>query len=555
MITRVRRIMLFLAITVLILAAACSKTAERPPFLPPSEPVPPPEMEWDVRADYSNLTAYVPPFTTYTRLHPGPLPELIPSDEYGTLLPYASASIFPDGSLITSKQGLVTIGGMVVTDLIYDRVERAYSRPVASFAPPSPLPAYRLAIDLPGSESRWYTESRQAACALDGSWVTPVEYVEIVFTEDLIILMRSHQVYDFDVYDYDGRLLYNMLECGWVYYLPRDAWPGELAFGISEGSGVVRMNNETVAFIDILTGQARYTEYIFANPFSEGLAAVAVKNGNDETNPFLWGVINKNFELVIPPKSVDPPTFMNGMAVIRMPDSGQQVINRRGEAVFSVPPGSFIEQRFDGSIFTVHHEDNRISPTNFTYEFIEIELPERVRQSTYGYIYLNLHGGGWYSFDTDGGTVLFSLDEDYWFHGIGYISYFDGEYIIYSEYSDAGYQMGVMTLDGREIIRPEQDVTISAVSEGETAKAFIVNSNSNYRFFGDRGPGGNAPIYKPSKYKLINLDGSIITSGHGILTYDEAEGLYSALGIDHFAWLDPDASVIINIPLMSYMLD
>ena len=87
-------------ILLILLAAACSRTAERPPFLPPPETSPPPDMAVKVATDYSGLTPYAHPHAKHTRLHDGPLPELVPSEGYGMLLPYASADAMPSGAFI-----------------------------------------------------------------------------------------------------------------------------------------------------------------------------------------------------------------------------------------------------------------------------------------------------------------------------------------------------------------------------------------------------------------------------------------------------------------------
>ena len=180
---KIRPIMLFFVLSILILAAACSKTAQRPPFLPPPELVPPPDMIWNVLTDYSGLTPYTPKFTKHTRLHDGPLPELIPSNDYGTLLPYASATIMPNGSLRESKYGLVTIDGVVVTDLIFDQISRANEQVYHYFGlqPVPQPPVYLLAVNTSGSGTLWNAESKKAVCALDGSWITPFDYVNVIF--------------------------------------------------------------------------------------------------------------------------------------------------------------------------------------------------------------------------------------------------------------------------------------------------------------------------------------------------------------------------------------
>jgi len=49
-------------------------------------------MKWEVKTDYSGLAPYEKIAGTAVRLHSGPLTELLPSGDYGLLLPYASAA-------------------------------------------------------------------------------------------------------------------------------------------------------------------------------------------------------------------------------------------------------------------------------------------------------------------------------------------------------------------------------------------------------------------------------------------------------------------------------
>ena len=536
-------------ILLLPLISACEES-RRPPFLPEPVYVTPSEMKWNVRTDYQGLTPYMTPHTMHTRLNEGPLSELIPSNEYGMLLPYASASLRSDGSLRAAKYGLVTIEGMIVTDLIYNNVDKGFSRYSYGVYHPAapPPPAYRLVVNVPGSETPWGgVQSKIAACALDGRWVTPFEYEDVIFEEKVIVMVRDFETFDMDVYDYNGRLLYNTLALDWMAYISKDEWLGSFFYSISEGYGVVPLNNGTYAFIDILTGRARYTEYVWANPFSNGFASVAVSAENDEMTSDLWGFIDKNFELVIPCKYAQPSWFAYERAVVQLPDSSQQIIGTRGETLFHAPSGYSIERHNDGPGFVLHgrHGEDRL-PTFYTNDLVEISLPTRV-QSQSGYIYLRYTGGGWYVCDFDGGIMLFMADKEYFFPDMWHISYTDDKYIIYSEYSETGQGSGVMTIDGRDIIPLEQEATITEIVEGGVLKGFCINVGGIGYFIGSE--------YMHRTYRLVDADGNTIASGSGVLMYDEASGLYSVLGADYYKWLDAKGNTIISIPLMSYTLD
>jgi hypothetical protein len=79
-----------LVVTIALLFPACA-VQEKPPAAPPSvvTPAPSPEVTYIVRTDYAHLTPYEPVKEVYTRLSEEFMPELIPSDDYGPLLPYA----------------------------------------------------------------------------------------------------------------------------------------------------------------------------------------------------------------------------------------------------------------------------------------------------------------------------------------------------------------------------------------------------------------------------------------------------------------------------------
>ena len=495
-----------------------------------------------VKTNYTYLTAYEPAHSKYSRLREGPLPALEPSRDYGILLPYAGASVFSDGRLRESKYGLVTKDGVVVTDLVYDSVETAYLHyPSAQ----EPRFAYVLSIDLFVDE--WSHSQTKAVCALDGSWVTPFDYFNIVFKEDVIFLIKSYEGFDIDVYDYTGKRLYNMRELEWTKDISADAWAGDVAYNNSEGYGFVQMDDKTYSAFDALTGELRRLEYIRATPFSDGLAAVQI--GFDQR---LWGFIDKNFELAIPPKFVDPAAFVNGKAVAYTPDGSWHIIDNRGETLFTAPPNCYIEMLYESSGFRVVSKANWERQTLYTKDLVEISFPasiEALAKDTFERDrYINHLGGGWYSCEVDGGMVLFTEERDYFIPGAGYISQVDGESFVYIEYDGAVTRTGVMALDGTVIIPPEQHLSIIAVTPDSGKKAFIVNTGGFHIY-------GVGSDYIQSSYKLIGADGAVIVSGSGAMAYNEGAGLYSVLGVDHFAWLDLSGNTIISIPLMSYTLD
>lgn len=532
-----------------LLSASCKRRQSEtftpsPEYIASPEYTAPPEMKYEVRTDYSGLTPYNPQISKYSRLHERALMELVPSQDYGTLLKYASASTLEDGSLRESKCGFVTIDGVIVTDLIYDEIERPYHYAGST---DTPRPVYRLSINKTGAYTYGiYPQTMYAACALDGSWITPFDYVSIVFLEDMAILIRDYDSFDWDIIDYNGKSLSRAIDCEWEKNVSKNAWPADLAYNTSEGYGCIRMKDDTYAFVDVLTGQAQYTDFINACPFSEGLAAVAVRAEGYKIIDELWGFIDHSFEFVIPPVYSYVSQFKNGRSIVNKPDGASQVINTRGETLLSAPSGGSIDQNYVDSGFIIYTGKEDIYYTN---DLARIEFMPGLEPKDKN-VYIQVLAGGWYTYETDGGTVLFSQDTKYVLPGQINISSITGESVVYGEYRDPDYWMGVMAFDGSDIIPPEPDASILPVTENGATKAFIVNYGSSFRYFFQ-----SKAVYRTRICKLVDTAGDVIFSAPGFLQYDEEAGLYSVLGTDSFTWLDKDANVIISIPLMSYMLD
>jgi len=531
---------LLTAAVILIISTHTSQSQ----YLPPFGPVPPPEMIWDVRTDYSGLTAYEPVHFKFTRMRESHLPELIPSNYYGTLLPYSSVAMTDDGRLRASMSGFVTKDGVIVTDLIYDNVSRAYNP-----NPHTPLPAYQLSVHPPsGREAIWDSNIMQAVCALDGSWITPFDYVYAGFSDEVFFMMKDYETFDIDVYDYNGRLLYNMLDHGWTENIHMYVWPGSIANYIYDGYGFIQMEDNTHVVFEAKSGNIRHTEFYEIYPSAGGLTAVRVSAGFGGSQR--WGFVNTDFEFVISPvyANVISP-FHNGSAVVETFTGVQQVINTKGEALLSVPGDYHIWRDIHGDEVThiVYSRYDQSAPVLYTADFTEVKIPHSIQsvsgETDFYYRYL---GGGWFSGEGEGGSLVFNNEDEIYFPGKRLI-HIDSEYIIYIDYNGEEPLYGVIALDGRVIIEPEPGISVSAVIRRGKTTAFVVNTAYNYYSLD--------PLLRHSEYRLVDTDGSVIRAGAGVLTYDVDLELYHLLSLDYFAWLDADGNTIISIPLMSYALD
>ena len=511
-----------LILTLCLLMALCA-ACEKQPL--PAESVPPamPEPQSRVRTDYSGLTPRTPQ-SKYTRLSDGPLPELIPAQGYGNLLPYVGATTSAPGyGGSVSTYGLVTADGMIVTDAVYNRIERvtAYGGyEVAEF------PAYLLTRYPPSPEPGW--DSVQAACALDGSWITPFDYLYAMFNSDVMLLVRDYNSYDIDVYDYGGRFLYNVSRLPWISDASDDFW--QLQYNGAEGYTHAIMRDGLIAFVDLMTGEPSYTEYTAAGQFSDGLVPVC-KDG-------LWGFADKAFELVIPCEYEHAQSFRFGRVVVQTPEGPYHLIDKNGRTLLTTDGASYIEESWDGTGYIVYNY--QIGSSEFyTHDLVKIQadIPEGSSHQQ--------HGGGWFSVNMDDGVRLFSADEEYFFPDAASIGsvFGDGSYISYYTHE---WHQGVMTPDGDVIIPPIENASIAEVSDGSAVKAFIVTRyNSDFDY----------AIGSLNRYGLYDTDGRLILSGNGILSYISGAELYALQADDRYSYLDMDGKIVFSIPLMSYALD
>ena len=498
------------------------------------------DMRFNVRTDDSKFTPFTTPHSMHSRLSNGFMSDFVPSASYGKVLPYSSAVTMNDGSMRISKYGLVTTAGLVVTDLVFDSITTAaYTTGLAS----EPRPAYHLRIGRPESDYLFSEGSLNAACALDGSWITSFEYVDIVFSDNVIFLMRERESFDIDVYNYSGQRLYNILELSWADEISEDTWSEMLVYGIGNGHGFVKLKDNTYAVMDVSTGQIRRADFDEAFMFSENLAAV-IPNGEE-----LWGFVNADLDIVIPPGYFYPTSFMNDRAVVETPDGRQHIIDKSGAVIFTVTPENFIIMNHDGNGFSVHLRSEWSIPTFYTNDLVEITYP--VGATSLGpESILQYLGEGWYLCMTEEGTWLFTSYESYLLpQNRNLIDFIDG-FIIYSEYSDdfTLTSLGVMLPDHVEVIYPTEIASLTPAVNNRKVTAFIMNVNMMHGLFINE-------TYTQARYSIIDLNGEAIKTGPGFASYNEALDLFHVQGNDYFAWLDINGRTLVSIPLMSYSFD
>ena len=190
-----------------------------------------------VKTDYSQLTPYKPPEEVYTRLSPDYIPELVPSKDYGPLLPYVGALLdagpaYPVGT----DEGLVTLDGKIVLDAVcYEIVKPVYYDEFALTYPDDTVYILKKAIEK-DIDGHTYGITRYAVCARAGSWATPFKYTYVICCDRVMLLFNDLKTNDFDAMDYGGRILYNSKELDCYaqlrnYYLHKGDGPSPTDIG------------------------------------------------------------------------------------------------------------------------------------------------------------------------------------------------------------------------------------------------------------------------------------------------------------------------------------
>jgi len=109
----------------------------------------------------------------------------------------------------------------------------------------------------------------------------------------------------------------------WLFHRTFDAT------GIRFSEGLLPVKNGAKwGFVDRTGKEVIRADYYFAQPFSEGLAAVQVP---DEFGT--WGYINWKGEWAIRPRFTAASPFQNGKASVSILETKRQVIDRRGRVI------------------------------------------------------------------------------------------------------------------------------------------------------------------------------------------------------------------------------
>jgi hypothetical protein len=485
------------------------------------------KTDWDsgVKTDYSGLTDYKPPREIYTRLSDGPLDELQPSDHYGKLLPYIGETMYISEAMYSGpysamfEYGLMTEEGMIVTDPLYSNIYHGYYYSHDGVS--KSMPAYHLEI-MPESvdeEDPW-SSVKHAVCALDGSWITPFDYSDVFFTDQVILLVRDREKNDIDVMDYSGNLMYNFKSLPCYSKLP--GWLGYSVYSsYGEGMFVLTLDGSSIAIVDTLTGETVFMEYEAGLAFSDGLAAV-MKNG-------LYGFIDKTYTQVIEPSYLYTDYFIGGLNTVTLPDESGAVIDMNGKQLLNSHSHDIIS-RWGPDSYVVFAGNN--SSRFYDDELNEVKGPEGSEV-----FYLN---DGWYYYTTSDGAVVTKDGEEHFLPGVSFVSSVFSGLVSCSESGDV-YKSGVMSLDGKEIFPLSQDMRISFAESKKTGDIYCIGNSYGYA--------DNA------EYAVYNRNGSALFSGNGYIVYNQEFELFLVNDEVSFSYKDFSGNDIFRISLLQFIPD
>lgn len=406
----------------------------------------------------------------YTRRQEGWSDRLIPADDYGTLYAFAGervpATQWYGGMLEEEKKettlykyGLVTGDGQVVVDPVYDLVgtpcDRAQDGPSFYHSMPPVLLLGILVEPEPEDETMAW-QWRYGAAAEDGSWATEVIYTHYYAADENTLLLWE-QTGEIVVVDVSGTVRFT-IPAGEGSWIPQmETW--------SEGM-VLGNDGQHTWFYDGQTGAKRLGPYAYAQPFSEGLAAVQAEEDG------LWGYIDKTGAWAIAPMFEWGDSFSGGVALVR-------VIG--GLPALAAPDGQFYMEANEGELVGLGEADQR-----WYLHYTREEETNQVRV-------LGAYGSGgarleqpaageeltlWWesaaSCVREEETIYYQNGQVYTLPLPGTVREAAGDYVILQKVlSEREYQYALLTLEGELLIDYSPNVSLSFFVPAETGRAVL----------------------------------------------------------------------------------
>lgn len=516
-------IIIIIAASILVLTV-CSCNRHTTALSPPATPSASPYITYAVKSDYSKLTPYEPMEELYTRLSEGDMPELVPSEDYGMLLPYTGSWIYSQYLGSGLCEGLITSAGMIVTDAVYSRIYQP-SDYDDSTDTDAQSPLYILDIPVPITiENEHYAQRMSAVCAQDGSWVTPFDYQEVICCDKVMLLFRDGEINDFDVMDYSGKLLYNSKALDFFaqlkdYHFYRSDGPGDMNYG--DGYITLRNDDERCLYFDEMSGKLINTDFSNYSIFSNGLAAVEIDG--------LWGYIDTDFSFVIDPIYVYAGYFYDGKAVVVLPNGENAVINMDGFILFSTK--SSIAYRNDCFIVT----STQNNETTIYNSRLEEVFNSSAVASWHEY-------NGYFSYIDNTMTTIIYNDLVISYPGEYDVYWIDNGCIFLGNAHSNAYKL--MTLQGIVIADFDQCYSNGSVVDMPDGLDIAVMYNDDYNF-----------EYDNDAYLILNTNGTIISEGRGQAYPIQGAALFKINTDRFFGYMDTSGKYIFKLSLLDSLPD
>ena len=317
------------------LLTACAPNKEQEPT-PNATLLPTFTETTGIYADWSKLSAPEQPANVGTRLAEGELTDLLPSGNYGSLMPYVGGELVSadfGSSWKKYKYGLVTMDGCVVLDPVLNSVD------IISFEDEY---AFVLGKNVTIGQE---TVEMRALCSADGSWCTDFLYSEIfTYNDGLIRLLdarygsNGNYIGNIDIccmMDFSGNVVnsFSSIKSHANPDLPENWYLQYASSNFSDGYAVI-MAEGKYAYIDS-QGKALSSDELN----SYNASAYTFNNGRAIVQPYetgLWGIIDVYGEWVIKPQYISLDGFNNGVAVATTTDGRNIVIDSDGNELADV---------------------------------------------------------------------------------------------------------------------------------------------------------------------------------------------------------------------------